>query len=119
MADRHLLLVKVLDSDAARADPNDETSGPSVLNMVSLGAYSDVVKLLAQFNTAPDGGQDSIGVLWGPGITMQMPMVGPKDPVMQLMVSMTDENIAWPVLERICATLGWKMMDPKSGRTFG
>jgi len=118
VAERHLLLVKVLDKDEPEHDPSAET-GPAVLNMVALGPYSEVVRLLAPFNAGPDGSAEGAGVLWGPGVTVQMPMVGPDDPVMQLMVSLTDENIAWPVLERICATLGWKMMDPKTGRTFG
>lgn len=113
---RSILLVKLLKNDDDEADP-----GSAVLNMVSLGSYKQVVRLLEQFNTAPDGSKapESIGVLYGPGLTMQMPMVGLDDPVTQVVVSLNEEDMAFPVLLRVCRTLGWKMMDPASGRTFG
>ena len=112
MATRSLLLVKVL--------PSDEPGGPVVAsNMVSLGSRREVQKMLAPLNCAADGSQSTYGVLWGPGITVQLPMVDDRDPVMQLLVSLTDETIAWPVLERVCRLLDWKMMDPRSGSIFG
>ncbi len=113
---RSILLVKLLKNDEDEAD-----AGAAVLNMVSLGSYKQVVRLLEQFNTAPDGSRspESAGVLFGPGITVQMPMVGPDDPVTQVVVSLNEEDMAFPVLLRVCRMLGWKMMDPASGRTFG
>ena len=112
MATRSLLLVKVL--------PSDSHDAPlTAANMIALGSRRDVQKLLAPFNCASDGSQSSYGVLWGPGIAVQLPMVDDRDPVMQLLVSLNDETIAWPVLERICRILEWKMMDPRTGAVFG
>ncbi len=109
---RSLLLVKVLPGD----DPH---AMPSAANAVSLGSRREVQRSLEPFNVASDGSVASYGVLWGPGIAVQLPMVDDRDPVMQLLVSLNDESIAWPVLERVCRVLGWKMMDPKSGAIFG
>lgn len=108
---RQIVLVRLLE------DEGDEVSA-SVLNSVPLGTSREVAERLAPLNIAPDGEQDTVGILFGPGLTVQLPMVGPDDPVMQAVVSI-EEEIAWPVLERICKRLGWKMMDPNSGRMFG
>ncbi len=113
---RSILLVKLLETDD---DGAESAAGPPVLNMMSLGSIGEITEQLAQFNTAPDGAADTRNVLHGPGIVVQLPMVGPQDPVQQLLVTMNEESTAWPVLIRICRMLGWKMMDPQSGRTFG
>lgn len=112
---RTILLVKLLKTD----DEGDDA--PAALTSVSLGTYRQVLRQLEPYNTGPDGSKnpENIGVLYGPGLTVQMPMVGPDDPVMQVAVSLTEEDIAFPVLSRICRGLGWKLMDPTSGRTFG
>ncbi|HBS28547.1 MAG TPA: hypothetical protein DEB06_03630 [Phycisphaerales bacterium] len=112
---RQIVLVKLLSGEEGEDD------APSVLNAIPLGTYEQVVDALSAFNTTPDGSNsaESFGVLYGPGLLIQMPMVGPKDPVMQAAVSLQEEDIAWTVLARICKRLGWKMMDPGSGRTFG
>lgn len=110
---RQILLVKVL--------PLEGDEAPSILNSIPLGPFIAVAAQLAHFNTSPDGCKEteSFGVLYGPGFTLQLPMVGPNDPVSQVIINMTEEDMAWPVLTRICKTLNWKMMDPHSGRTFG
>lgn len=110
---RQVLLVKILKTD--------DESPPSILNSVPLGSFAEVAELLSNFNIAHDGSTaaEAFGVLHGPGFVVQLPMVGPKDPVSQVIVSMSEEDIAWPVLIRVCRALGWKMMDPQSGRTFG
>ncbi|MCH8271572.1 MAG: hypothetical protein IH985_10235, partial [Planctomycetes bacterium] len=41
------------------------------------------------------------------------------DPVTQAMVTLVEEDIAWPVLMRLCQTTRWSMMDLETGRTFG
>ncbi|MEM8836337.1 MAG: hypothetical protein AAGD00_11025 [Planctomycetota bacterium] len=112
---RNVVLIKLLEPD-----PGDEDAAAgTALNAIPLGRYSDVIDALSNFNTAPDNAPDTHGLLFGPGIIVQMPMVGPDDNVMQAMVSVIDEDNAWAVLSRACRTLGWKMMDPASGRTFG
>lgn len=100
-------------------EEGEEQSSTGIADTIPLGSAREVKELLAQFNTREDGSSDGVGVLHGPGIIAQLPMVGPDDPVMQLMVTMHDEDMAWAVLPRVCRALGWKMMDPRTGRTFG
>ena len=124
MAERHLLLVKVIqpDGEEGAGAPGGESRKASVLNTVALGRMAEVERWLAQFNCARDGATGmsmGMNVLYGPGITMQLPMVDRDDPVMQIMVSLNDETIAWSVLERLSRVMGWKMMDPKTGSIFG
>jgi hypothetical protein len=124
LAERHLLLVKVLPppgGEGGDAEVRGERKA-SVLNTVSLGRLVEVERWLTQFNCARDGKEGfggAMNVLYGPGVVMQLPMVDRDDPVMQLMVSLNDETIAWAVLERLCRVSGWKMMDPKTGSIFG
>ncbi|MBL0927724.1 MAG: hypothetical protein IBJ11_08740 [Phycisphaerales bacterium] len=108
---RSLLLVKLLDGD-------DEHSG-TMLHAVPLGTFREVVEAFAAYNTGPDGDPESSNLLYGPGIRVELPFVDARDPVQQVVVSLTEEDIAWSVLERICRGLKWKMMDPGTGRTFG
>ncbi len=85
----------------------------------SLGIKRDLLKTLATLNTSPDGSQEPGGtVAYGPGITVEFPMVDDKDEVFQALISVTDEDIAWAVLGRMCQKNGWALMDPDSGRTF-
>ncbi|MFU8827859.1 MAG: hypothetical protein ACNA8P_00315 [Phycisphaerales bacterium] len=112
---RSILLVKVLEQEVAEG----EAPPPAVLNMVSLGRLEEVVNLLKQFNCTSDGSPTATNVLYGPGVVLQLPMIDRDDPVNQILVSLVEDSVAWPVLTRICRVLGWKMMDPSSGRTFG
>jgi hypothetical protein len=88
---------------------------------VSLGIRRDVVSDLGRFNTASDGSPSTTGTdrLWGPGMIVELPMGEAKDDVAQAMVTVTDEEIAMPVLLRMCKTLGWAMVDIETGRSFG
>ncbi len=112
---RQVLLVKILQVD------DEEIADAGMLNSVPLGTYDSIIDDLRPFNTSPDGSNspETFGVMYGPGLIMQLPMVDGSDPVMQLAVSMHEEDLAWPVLMRVCKRLGWKMMDPATGRTFG
>ncbi len=115
MSNRQIALIKLLESDGGDA----EALSGSVLDAVSLGTYAQVIESLSIYNTAPDGSQENMGVLFGPGFTVQLPFVGPNDPVMQALVNLDEEDSAWLVLTRLCKRLNWKMLDPNSGRTFG
>jgi len=85
----------------------------------SLGLKREIIGQLATLNTAPDGSKNAVGTIaYGPGITVEFPMVDDKDEVFQALISITDEDIAWSVLRRICQRFGWSLMDPDSGRTF-
>lgn len=111
---RSILLVKVLDSEETESEHSS-----AALRTVSLGRLEEVQGLLKQFNCANDGSASASNVVYGPGVVLQMPMVDRDDPVNQILVSLVEDSVAWPVLTRICRVLGWKMMDPSSGRTFG
>lgn len=115
---RSILLIKLADALETEND-SISTPTPPVLRMATLGTRSEIEQLLEPFNTAADGSSNGHGVLHGPGIIAQLPMVGDDEPISQLLVTLNDESAAWPVLERLCRVLGWKMMDPQSGRTFG
>lgn len=104
-------------------------SGPAPGAIEPLGSLSSLRAALANFNVAPDGSGPrgmgerlGTGVFFGPGMVMEVPLGAddPPDPdIAQVLVSVTDEDFAWPVLMRICKANQWKMMDPDSGRTFG
>jgi len=85
----------------------------------SLGIKHDLLRALEVLNTSPDGTTETGGtVAYGPGITVEFPMVDDKDEVFQALISITDDDIAWSVLGRMCQRHGWALMDPDSGRTF-
>ncbi len=84
-----------------------------------LGLKREVLRLLGEFNTAPDGSAEGFGVAHGPGFLVELPLVDEKDEVKQVMVSVLDEETAWPVLARMCMRHHWQMVDPVSGRSFG
>lgn len=112
-----------------RSAPPGESSG----GLLALGALRDVRAALGQCNISPDGSGPhgygerlGTGVLFGPGMVLEIPLseeptsnrgAGPE--ISQVLVSVTDEDFAFPVLMRLCKLNSWKMMDPDSGRTFG
>ncbi len=110
MAKRQLVIVKTVNP------AQDEDDGA----LPALGETEEVLEALAPFNTAPDGGtpgEDSVALglvkLYGPG--MHLEMVG-GDEVRQIMVTMTDEDFAFPVLVRACQMNRWTMLDTGTGQ---
>jgi hypothetical protein len=83
-----------------------------------LGSSRVIKDALALFNTAVDGGpgNGSTEVLHGPGLFLEMPMNQPE--IQQAMITVTDDDIAWPVLSKACRKLGWTMVDLETGRAF-
>lgn len=114
-----MLLVKLADPDGDAGDPLDRSRLGPGMNMVTMGSCRDVQSALSNFNTAHDGDPATPGVLYGPGFTAELPMVGPDDPVGQVSVTITEDDAAIPVLFRICRRLGWRLVDPDTGRAFG
>ena len=106
MAKRQVVLMK--------ASPKGQPQSPH-------GSHREVKAALEHFNTGPDGSARAASagteVLHGPGMIVELATT--TESVMQAMVTMTDDEIAWPVLERVCRTLKWKMVDLESGRSFG
>jgi hypothetical protein len=102
-------------------------------SMQPLGDLRDIITQLSNHNIAPDGSGPAglgermgTGVLYGPGLVAEVPLnddpmanKGRGPEIQQIMVSLTDEDFSFPVLQRACRELGWKMMDPESGRMFG
>jgi len=84
-----------------------------------LGTAKEVREALARFNTGPDGSARQTGteVLHGPGMVLEIPQN--VDEVQQAMVTVLDDDIAWPVLSRVCRHLSWKMIDLETGMSFG
>lgn len=85
-----------------------------------MGSLSDVRERLGDFNTAADGGPaKSYGTefLYGPGYSVELPTGAEQ--VTQAIVSVNDDELALPVLMRMCKARGWKLVDIESGRTFG
>lgn len=88
--------------------------------MRPLGEARDIRAALARFNTGTDGGEPKntgSEVLYGPGMNVELPTSTPV--IQQALVSVYDEDLALPVLMRLCKSLQWKMMDMDSGRVFG
>lgn len=86
-----------------------------------MGTAAEVREVLARYNTAPDGSPRSASlgteVLHGPGLIVELPTN--QDEVSQALVTVLDDDIAWPVLSRVCKAAGWRMMDVETGRVFG
>ncbi len=104
MAKRKLLIVGY--------NENQDDPGASV---APLGNRTDVLKTLAQHNIAPDIPNGEF--LYGPGINIQLPMTGNND-ITQLLCSLRDEDVAWPVLMKLIPDTDWALMDPDSGRVL-
>ncbi len=90
----------------------------------SLGSLKTVLLEFAPFNTAPDGsGPDGmgdamgVGVLHGPGFRAEVPTM--SEVVAQVILTISDEDFAFPVLMKMCRTNKWRMMDPDSGQSYG
>lgn len=87
--------------------------------MEPLGSLQAVLDTLARFNTAPDGSpSEGMGTLtlYGPGLVVHVPTA--TEAITQVLVSVTEEELAWPVLSRLCRAARWAMMDAETGRTF-
>jgi hypothetical protein len=85
-----------------------------------LGSLRDVLRTLALFNISPDGSSRKMAameVAHGPGMVVELPALSPQ--VTQAMVTMTDEEFAFPVLSKLCRAQGWTMVDLETGRSFG
>lgn len=80
--------------------------------MAPIGSRREIVDSLSHYNTAPESeGED---ILFGPGIRIELPPG--QDPVTQMLMSITEEEIAWLVVMRLAKELRWKILDPNTGR---
>ena len=97
----------------------DPEAEPGEIALLPLGRWGEVIERLGAFNTAGDGSSRSTGteILHGPGYVVEL--AAGQEEVTQAMVIVHDEDLAWPVLSRLCRQTGWKMTDLESGRMFG
>lgn len=79
--------------------------------LAPIGRRSEIIERLSGFNTAPE--REGSMVLHGPGIRIEF---ADEDPVRQMLLTVVEEEIAWQVILRIARALGWKLLDPTSGR---
>lgn len=112
MPRRQVILMRSID----RAGRDDDGDG-----LPPLGSADEVLGALARFNTAPDGSAPgrnhaamNLVATHGPGFVAEMSTA--DDDVRQVMVSMTDEEFAFPVLARLCREQKWTMLDPDTGQ---
>lgn len=84
-----------------------------------LGSLAEVRHALSRFNTATDGAapRGATEMLHGPGFVVELALG--IDPVSQVIASINDEDIAFPVLMRVCRELKWRLMDVETGRILG
>ncbi len=87
------------------------STSPSDRGPATLGPRAAILKNLRSMNTQPecDGGD----ILYGPGIEFQL--APNQDPVVQMILVVSDEDIGWLVIERIGRTLKWKFVDINTG----
>ncbi len=80
----------------------------------AIGSRMDVVKSLELRNTCAEieGGE----IMYGPGVNIEL--TPNQDPILQMLLTITDDDIAWPVIMRLAKDLQWKILDPSSGREF-
>lgn len=80
--------------------------------MPVIGKRAEILRGLAGCNTGPETEGDD--VLYGPGIRIELPPG--QDPVTQMLLTLTEEEIGWLVLMRLAKKFHWKILDPESGR---
>lgn len=107
---RQILIIKTVDPS------DDEADG-----LPPLGTCAEVQTVMSRYNTAADGGpkKDSaiaVTILHGPGMYVEVYADDAKAPVKQMMVTMTDQDFAFPVLTRVAREQRWTLLDPDTGQ---
>lgn len=98
---------------AADASADDATN--PIQEPLPLGSPNEVTAALANHNIAPEIPNGTL--LYGPGLVIEIP-TNNTDEVIQILCTMVDEDIAWPVIFRMCQQRDWSLMDPDSGRVL-
>ncbi len=76
-----------------------------------LGDRATVLNQLAALNTAPDKpGED---ILWGPGFRLEM--ASDQDPIVQMLLTVTEEEIAWLSMVKVAKSCQWRIIDLQTG----
>jgi hypothetical protein len=77
----------------------------------TLGDRRKCVERLSVLNTGPERPDDN--VLWGPGIRLELKPG--QDPVMQMLLTIVEDEIAWLTMMRLARLCQWKIVDLESG----
>jgi hypothetical protein len=93
---------------------NLEPGEPGAL--APIGPRAEIVQQLIPCNTASER-TDAGDVLYGPGIRIEM--TPGQDPITQMLITITEEEIGWKVLTRLVSEFHWKLLDPSTGREPG
>ncbi len=80
--------------------------------LAPIGSRKEIVDQLSSLNTAPE--RDGEDTLFGPGIRIDL--TPGRDPVEQMLLSVTEEEIAYLVIMRISRICGWRIIDPETGQ---
>ena len=88
---------------------------PSVDGQLNpLGSRGEVLDGLSGCNTWPERpGEDTC---FGPGLELHLPPG--QDPVRQMLMTISDDDIAWIAVINMARRFGWKILDPQTGREF-
>jgi len=78
-----------------------------------IGPRCDIVEKLALANSSPES-SDAEDVVYGPGIRIEL--TPNQDPIRQMLVTVTEEEIGWQVLTRLINHFQWKLLDPLTGQ---
>lgn len=84
-------------------------------SLAPIAPRGELMRDLGRFNTSPDS-KDDTDVLYGPGIRLELPPG--QDPVMQMLLTLTEEEIGWLVLKRLAGEFNWRVVDPDTGREW-
>ncbi|MFO0783105.1 MAG: hypothetical protein U0636_05430 [Phycisphaerales bacterium] len=80
--------------------------------LAPIGTRAQVMEGLAHCNTAPE--VPTGDTLYGPGVEFELPPG--QDPIRQMILTISDDDIAWVVIMRVAREFGWKVLDPTTGR---
>ena len=78
----------------------------------SLGPRKELLRNLFGVNTSPERAGEE--VLYGPGIRIEL--TPGQDPVTQMLLTITEEEIGWLVTMRLAKKFQWKIVDMATGR---
>ncbi len=91
-----------------------EREAPPDASMAPIASRAELLDMLKDQNTGPEREGDD--VLYGPGIRLEM--TPGQDPIVQMLATITEEEIGERVLFRLVKDLHWKLVDPNTGREF-
>lgn len=81
--------------------------------LAPIDTRADLIDKLVRCNTGPERAESS-DVLYGPGIRLEL--TPGQDPVTQMLMTITEEEIGWQVIARLLREFRWRLLDPATGR---